>query len=86
MDENYQKLQAKVVENVTENLSTGYSLNEKGLILYKNILYVPNVPKFNFIILNEIHKTPYLGCLGYQNIITMLRKYYFWLNMKNELA
>ena len=35
LDENYQKLQAKVAENVTESLSTGYSINEKGLILYK---------------------------------------------------
>ena len=39
LDENYQKLQAKVAENVTESLKTGYSLNEKGLILYKNRLY-----------------------------------------------
>ena len=30
LDENYQKLQAKVAENVTESLSTGYSLNERG--------------------------------------------------------
>ena len=29
LDENYQKLQAKVTENVTESLSTSYSLNEK---------------------------------------------------------
>ena len=27
LDENYQKLQAKVTENLTESLSTGYSLN-----------------------------------------------------------
>ena len=39
LDENYRKLQAKVVENVTESLKTGYSLNEKGLILYKNSVY-----------------------------------------------
>ena len=29
LDENYQKLQAKVTENVTESLQTGSSLNEK---------------------------------------------------------
>ena len=86
MDENYQKLQAKVAENVTKSLSTSYGLNEKGLILYKNKLYVPNVPKFKLLILNELHKTPYSGHPGYQKTITMLRKDYFWLNMKNELA
>ena len=87
LDENYQKLQAKVAKQLTkslstgysvnESLSTGYSLNENGLILYKNRLYIPNVPKFKLLILNEIHKTPYLGHLGYQNTITMLWKIRF---------
>ena len=86
LDENYQKLQAKVAKKVAESLSTGYSLNEKGLILYKNRLYIPNVPKIKLLILNEIHKTPYSGHLGYQKTITMLQKYSFWPNMKNELA
>ena len=34
LDENYQKLQAKVTENLTESLSRGYSLNEKGIYYY----------------------------------------------------
>ena len=51
-DENYRKLQEKVMENLIESLSTGYSLNEKGLLLYKDRLYVPNVPKINLLILN----------------------------------
>ena len=60
-------------------------MNEKRLLLYKDRLYVPNVPKIKLLILNEIHKNPYSGHPGYQKTITMLRKYYFWLNMKNEL-
>ena len=84
-DENYRKLQAKVKENLIESLSTGYNLNEKGLLLYKDRLYVPNVPKIKLLILNEVHKTPYSRHLGYQKTITMLRKDYFWPNMKNEL-
>ena len=39
-DENYRKLQAKLKENLIESLSTGYSLSEKGLLLYKDRLYV----------------------------------------------
>ena len=31
LDENYRKLKAKVVENVTGSLSTGYSLNQNGV-------------------------------------------------------
>ena len=77
LDENYWKLQAKVRENVIESLSTRYSLNEKWLLLYKDRLYVPNVPKIKLLNLNEIYKTPYLGHPSYQKTITMLRKDYF---------
>ena len=49
-------------------------------------MYVPNVPKFKLLILDEIHKTPYSGHPGYQKNITMLRKEYFWPNMKTEVA
>ena len=55
-------------------------------MLYKSILYVPNIPEVKLLILNEIHKSPYFGHLGYQKMITMLRKEYFWPNMKNEVA
>ena len=58
-DENYQKLQAKVKENLIESLSTGYKLNEKGLLLYKERLYIRTVASIKLLILNEIHKTPY---------------------------
>ena len=49
---------------------------KKGLLLYKDRLYVPNVPKIKLLILNEIHKTPYSGNPGYQKTITMLRNDY----------
>ena len=49
-------------------------------------MYVPNIPKFKLLILNEIHKNPYSGHPGYQKTITMLHKDYFWTNMKNELV
>ena len=64
-DKNYRKLQEKVKDNLIECLSTGYILNGKGLLPYKDRLYVPNVPKIKLLILNEIHKTPYSGHLGY---------------------
>ena len=64
-DEIYQKLQAKAKENPTENLIKGYSLNEKEFLLYKDKLYVPNVPKVKLLILDEIHKTPYSSHPGY---------------------
>ena len=77
LDENYRKLQEKVTKNLTKSLSTRYSLNEKVLLLYKDRLYIPSVPKIKLLILNEIHKTPYSGHPGYLKTITMLRKDYF---------
>ena len=88
-DQIYQSLQAKTKENPTENLSKGYSLNAKYFLLYKDRMYVPNVPKVKLLILDEIHKKPYSGhpgYPGYQKTITMLRKEYFWPNMIIEVA
>ena len=88
MDKDYQNLREKVTENESEYMKTNFTLNEKGLMLYKNRLYVPNVPEIKLLILNEVHKSPYLGHPGYQKKITMLRKDYFrpsikmkWLNI-----
>ena len=85
-DEIYQKLQVKEKENPTKSLSKGFSFNETRFLLYKDRMYVATVPKVKLLILDEIHKTPYSGHPGYQKTITMLRKEYFWLNMKTEIA
>ena len=55
-------------------------------MLYKNRLYVPKIPEIKLLILNKVHKIPYSGHLGYQKMMTMLRIYYYWPNMKNEVA
>ena len=76
-DEIYQNLQAKTKENPTESLSKGYSLNAREFLLYKDRMYVPNVPKVKLLILDEIPKTPYSSHPGYQKTITMSRKEFF---------
>ena len=73
-DTKYHSLKEKVTRNVSENIITDYSFNEKGLILYKNKLNVPNIPKVNLLIFNELHKSSYSRHPVYQKRITMLRK------------
>ena len=85
MDREYQSLKEKVTQNVSENINTDNSFNEKGLMLYKNRLYVLNISKGKLMILNEVHKSPYFRHPRYQKLITMLRKEYFGPNMKNEI-
>ena len=36
--------------------------------------------------MNELHKRPYSGHPRYQNMITMIKKYLFWTNMKKEVV
>ena len=86
LDLEYQSLKEKVTPNVSENIIIDYSFNKKSLMLYKNRFYVPNIAEVKLLILNEVHKSPYAGNLGYQKMITMLRKEYLWPNMKNEVA
>ena len=84
--EEYQNLREKVTENESENVKTNFSLNEKGLMLYKNRLNVPNILEIKLLIFSDVHKSPYSRHQGYQKMVTMLRKEYFWPNMKNEVA
>ena len=58
LDPEYQSLKEKVTQNLSENINTDYSFNEKGLMLYKNRLYVPNIMEVKLLILNEGNKSP----------------------------
>ena len=65
IDNEYQNLKEKVTENETENVKTDFSLNEKCLMMYKNILYVPSTLEIKLPILNEVHKILYSEHPGY---------------------
>ena len=49
-------------------------------------MYIPNIVEFEQKIMDELHKTPYSGLPGYQKMITMIKKYFFWPNMKKEVT
>lgn len=53
---------------------------------YKKRLYVPGKSNIKCLILDEFHKSPYVGHPGYQTLITTLRKEYPWSSMKKEVA
>ena len=44
-----------------------------------------DVVGLKLLILNEMHKPPYAGHPGYQNMITTLKKKIFWPTLKVEL-
>ena len=65
---------------------TDRSLNGRGLLLHKSKLYIPNSADIKLTVVVELHKRPYSGHPGYQKMITMIRNYLFWPNMKKEVA
>jgi hypothetical protein len=51
-----------------------YQMLEGGLLTYINRLYIPNCDYLKRFIMDELHKKPYTGYPGYQEMITTTRK------------
>jgi hypothetical protein len=63
-----------------------YKLETDGILLYKNIIFVPNVQYLKHMILQEMHNVSYVGHPGYQKIVAAVKSYYFWPGMKREIV
>jgi hypothetical protein len=56
-----------------------YEIKEDGLLMHKNRIYVPSSGELRNLVLKEMHDVPYVGHLGYQKTITVVRSHFFWL-------
>ena len=56
------------------------------MVIFRDRTYVLNYSELKKIILREFHAKPYLGHPGYQKTLTVLKKFYYWSNLKNEVA
>ena len=63
-----------------------FKIDQKGLIQFKDRLYMPNILETKLFILNEIHKPPFRDHHGYHKMITALKKQFFWLGLKTDVA
>ena len=63
-----------------------YKLGIDGILLHKNIFFVPNVQDLKRMILHEMHNVPYAGHLGYQKTVAAIKSHYFWPGMKREIV
>jgi hypothetical protein len=61
-------------------------LKEDGILMYKRKMYVSNSNELKNAVLKEIHNVSYVGHLGYQKTIAMVRSQYCWTRMKKEVA
>jgi hypothetical protein len=83
-DEKYIKTVAYLQDN-TDNLDrTNLILDRNGLLRFKNRIYIPDYVELKLIVLDKVHKRPYSSHLGYQKMVTTLRKLFYWLNIKGE--
>jgi hypothetical protein len=64
----------------------GYQMFNDGLLTYKGRLYIPNCDDLKRFIMDELHKRPYTGHLGYQKMITATRKLFYWPDLKNDIV
>jgi len=63
-----------------------YHLTTYGLVRFRDKIYMPDDNEIKKIILREFHVKPYSGHLGYQMTLTRVNKFYYWPNLKKEVA
>jgi hypothetical protein len=64
----------------------GYQILNDALLTYKGRLYIPNCDDLKRFIMDELHKIPYTGHLGYQKMIMATRKLFYWPRLKNDIV
>jgi hypothetical protein len=64
----------------------GYQMAKGGLLIYRDRMYIPNRDGLKRFIMDELHKRPYTGHLGYQKMVTATRKKIYWPGLKKDIA
>jgi hypothetical protein len=60
-------------------------VSNDGLLTYKGGLYIPNCDDLKRLLIDELHKRPYIGHPGFQKMITSTKKLFYCLEMKKEI-
>jgi hypothetical protein len=63
-----------------------YKLEIDGILLHKNMIFVPNVQNLKHMILHETHNVPYGRHPGYQKTVVAIKSHYFCPGMKKEIV
>jgi hypothetical protein len=63
-----------------------YQLLNDDMLTYEGRLYIPNCNDLRRFIMDELHKIPYTGYLGFQKMIITTTKIFYWPRLKKEIA
>ena len=74
LDADYSKLLSEIQKTEVNLNGTAFKIDQKGLIWFKDRLYIPKNMDIKLFILNEMHKPPFAGHPGYRKMIMALRK------------
>jgi hypothetical protein len=61
-------------------------LREDEILMYRDTIYVPNIQEIEILVLREFHNVLYVGHLGYQKTIVVVKNQYYWLGMKKVVV
>jgi hypothetical protein len=61
-------------------------MEEHGLLMHENRIYVPSSRELRNLVLKEMHNVPYVRHLGYQKTIAAVRSQFFWSGMKRDIV
>lgn len=84
-DDKYTNLMLKLQQD-TSDQDVDYHLTTDGLVRLRDKIYVSYDNKLKKLMFREFHVKPYLGHPGYQKMLTIVNKFYYWPNLKKEVA
>jgi hypothetical protein len=68
-DLQYMELVTKIQQGKMIQKVEDYKLEDDGTLLFKNIIYAPNLQELRIMIMKEMHNVSYVGNPGYQKIV-----------------
>ena len=84
-DDKYTKPCSEIKSNEVNLKGTDFKFDQKGLLWFKDRMYMPKNLEIKIFILNEMHKIPFAGHPSYQKMITDLRKQFFCPGLNFDL-
>jgi hypothetical protein len=86
VDLQYMALVTKLQQGKMQHKVEDYELGIDGILLYMNIIFVPNSHELRITILKEMRNVPYVGHPGYPKTISLVKSQYYCPGMKREIV
>ena len=81
----FQEVKASLQQQGTTHKFEHYKLDDV-MIKYKNKVYISNSENVQKMVLKEMQDLQYAGHYGYQKIVAVVKKDYYWPRMKKEIT